>query len=214
VASITDLIGLVDKIPSGSKWFMTWKSLFALSGAWKLREDQIQYIVSENSLVGWTTANVIKRFELRDEEEGRQIRAYYDSLENVSDKGIVRWRIVHALGALATQSSETLLLHALDHDGYPWTRYGAARSLVEIAARTKQEALRNHIVGELKNRVEQLATQPAILEEIGHSAFYRGFPTGWKDLMLPLMMLALKVQTRADYSQRWDTMVKDFEAFC
>ena len=206
--SLQDVLTAVEKIQSKEKWFLDWKALFRRSKESPLGEREIQMVTSPSAIQGWTASNVIKRFDL-DGGDGRQLRSCYYEVEHADTKGPVRWRIVHSLGALDTEDSKRFLLEALDTDDYHWVRYGAARSLVELAARTKDDPRRQSIFAELESRVNKLQT--IVLEEIAHAVFYRDAPRTWYKPASHLLLTILQAQTEAAYRQKWTKTIEEFK---
>ena len=209
--SLEDILALVKEFNSTEEWFLNWKELFTRYDSPPLCEHEIQKIEDTDSILGWTASNVIKRFNLSDADL-RQLRAIYRSKEgNTAGNDSVRWRVVHTLGAFDTRENMELLLHALDCDSYHWTRFGAARSLVEIAARTKDEGLRSSLIGEIKKRVGCLKRN--VMEEIGRAVFYSGAPSSWLGHVFPLLDMARKTQKGKADQERWEETCRDFEVF-
>src|SRR6185369_16186165 len=103
---------------------------FATPRGSALSDDDLAAIEHEDSLIGWTVANVAKRTTIS-ESQAAMLRRL---LQNAEDP-IVRWRAAHVLGAHPSEDNVTALLDALN-DPYHWVRYGAVRSLIELAARS------------------------------------------------------------------------------
>src|ERR1035441_7689054 len=183
-----------------------------------MREDEIARILDQDPITGWTAANVIKRFTHTQsslmEEDLRQLRAYFEARcgDGILDSTI-RWRVVHALGSFDTPANASLLFHALDTDTYHWTRYGAARSLMEIAASTKEPGLRARIVAGLTDRLAALP--PKILSQIARVANHRDAPPTWKDDLRPLLDAARKLEKRDPTRESWTPrLVQTLENIC
>ena len=79
--------------------------------------------------LGWTIANVLKRLKLSSSEQ-------WHLRKHVRDRAVaVRWRLAHVLGSFPTLNNFDVLKNLLTGDPDAWVRYGAVRSLVEMAAR-------------------------------------------------------------------------------
>src|SRR5262249_2671363 len=96
----------------------------------------LSFLISDNPIMGWTAANVIRRLELTAYGAGGLRTAL-----KMTEKGLastqptpIRWRIYHAFGTHYSRENEEVLWQAVwnpkEHED---TRYGAARSLVELA---------------------------------------------------------------------------------
>jgi hypothetical protein len=212
IESLNDVYA-IDELVSDKAWFLRWKKLFMRNESPPLDETEIAQIIDSDSVIGWTAANVIKRFQLT--ETGlRQLRAYYRAIYPDPDpsKALVRWRIVHALGAFDDPENVRVLFEALDQDSYMWVNYGAVRSLVEIAAKTLKETLRTEIIGQLAGRIKSMRAK--VLEEMGQTMFYRNPPKTWLSLCGRLLESVRDAQTRDADEERWTKTVEDFSEFC
>ncbi|HEX5689584.1 MAG TPA: HEAT repeat domain-containing protein, partial [Roseiflexaceae bacterium] len=208
-----------NKYPDRELWFPKWRDLFVRFNSATFNEADLYQIVRQEALVGWTAANVFRRYKLSDLDV-RQLRAYYDACTacdfNDWRASTIRSRVAHALGSSDTQSAVTLLLEAINQDRYLWARIGAARSLVEIAAQTSDSALRQHIVDTLIQMVKEASSELLaikVLHEIGQSAFYRGAHPEWQTAVTPLITL---VRDRQNDPERdwWSNLLVEFEKFC
>lgn len=203
-------------------WFPKWRDIFIRSTDMPWEEADLKKIVHHQGIIGWTAANVFRRSKLN-EVDIRQLRAYYEACmicdSNDWQASTVRSRVVHALGATDTQSAVDLLFAALKDDTYVWSQIGAARSLIEIAALTTNDTLRQMVVDTLKqllqlfyekdNRIVELKT----LHEIGQSAFYRNAPGNWEQVMTPLIELMRGLQQGAE-KDWWSTLLAQFKDYC
>lgn len=194
-------------------WFLDWRSLFTRSNVEPLTEGEIRKVLSKDPFLGWTASNIIKRFELR-EPDLRQLRAYFDYYQTVRGEptphdDTIQWRIVHALGVSAIKSNADLLLITLDEGRYHWAKYGAARSLVEIAAKTADESLRQYVINQLIDRVGGL--QQNVLDEIGKAVFFTGAPESWGRQVTPLLELVRDAQATESERSQFDGILTDFK---
>jgi hypothetical protein len=200
-------------------WFPKWRDLFVRFDSPTFGEQDLKLIVSTQALIGWTAANVFRRFKLSDLDV-RQLRAYYDACRACDfhdwRASTIRSRVAHALGATDTRPVVDLLFEALNQDTYLWARIGAARSLVEIAALTADAELRRTVVDTLIDMVinaksEVLAIKT--LREIGQSAFYCDAHPGWQGAVTPLIALVRDRQSEPE-KEWWSNLLVEFEKFC
>jgi len=178
VASHTELIALVDDIEIDGPEFERWRELFSTPVATRAEEETLTLLESEDSLLGWTAANVLKRLRLEAAEEA--------SLRRMLAEGTatVRWRASHVLGAHPSQPNIEALFGALA-DEYHWVRYGCIRSLVEIAARAPD--LREPIFVRLREIIRDLAQDEATIREFERALILREPPPGWTESVEPVI---------------------------
>ena len=76
-------------------------------------------------------------------------------------------------------------MRAIVNDPDEWVKYGAGRSLVEIAATTRDQARRSKIIAIL---TEGMRTFPdKVIEEIAGTARFTGAESAWPSAALPLV---------------------------
>jgi hypothetical protein len=176
--SLDDILESVVEAMSGlsgeTSDFAAWLRLFTVPVGEELTEDDLSSIGQDDSLMGWTVANVAKRARL----SGRQL-AWLRRLLSSSEEATVRWRVVHALGAHPTPEDVEILFEVLDDD-YHWVRYGAVRSLVEIAARSSD--LREGIFTRLRREVQNRRDDSWTIRQVGRSVLLREPPPGWAEV--------------------------------
>ena len=181
-----NLANLVASIDAESGWFHEWRALFTVGDSATTRAATLNQLESGDSIIGWTASNVLRRSSLGPDDT-RELRSRYKKHERIATReaGAVRWRVVHTLGAVATRASADLLMSALDKDVYDWTRYGAARSLIEIAATSEDPKLQAGIVSSLVGRLRRGSRARAgplsdpILDELWRSMFCSPHSDGW-----------------------------------
>lgn len=183
---IEPVIALVNSLDSDEDWFVNWRKLFARDPDPAMTEIEIQQIASKNPIFGWTASNVIRRSK-QSEDGFRQLRAIYVTARDSEDDHYrtVRWRVLHSLGVSESQSTVDLLLDAVDSDGYHWAKYGAARSLMEVAAKTEDDSLRKNIFESVRDRLRTLDAKA--LDGFQTGTFNTNAPESWRNEVLPLL---------------------------
>jgi len=211
VQSIEDLFHLVNAFQSDAPWFLVWRGLFTRYNDPPLREDEIRMTASDDSILGWTASNVIKRFALSDPDL-RQLRGLYDAADAIQTQrgNVIKWRVVHALGSSDSTENVDLLFRALDDESH-WVQFGAARSLVEMAAVTQSDDLRQRIISGVQTRIGRLRRRT--LEEIGNAVFYRNAPASWSDLVAPLLEKIRDSQRETKDREEFDRVLNQFKQF-
>lgn len=170
---------------------MEWLRLFGQT-AGPLPRTDLDLISSQNSLIGWTAANLARRSTLSADDVSRVCTIYRENL-GPQGRRSVRWRAVHVLGAHPSEESVQLLTEALERDEYRWVAYGTARSLVEAASRLNNPR-RQEVIDVIVRFVEGEgggAARPMILQEIVETCFINGAARGWGNAALPLLLQVL-----------------------
>lgn len=200
-------------------WFPEWHEIFLRFDKLAVSEHDLRQIVRQEAVLGWTAANVLRRYRLSDMDV-RQLRAYYDACAacQYSDwrASTIRSRVVHALGRTDTRMAVDFLFEALTNERYAWAQIGAARSLVEIAALTADSELRGYVIARLLRMVNDASSEimgAKILHEIGQSAFYDKAQAGWHEAVSSLIVLVRDRQTDSERDW-WSHLIVEFETFC
>ncbi len=180
-----DIIGIVNGISNGEDWFANWRNIFTWDSAKIPSDDDIMRIKSEESIVGWTSSNALKRLALNEIHQG-QLRIMYLALLDESPlNSTVRWRIVHTLGSFPSKENAELLFKVIESDTYHWAKFGAARSLVEMAAKTEDSTLRKTIIDYFTQNHKMM--HDAVREEIGKASMYHNAFGDWESSIRPLL---------------------------
>ena len=182
--SFDDVISIVNASSSNENWFLQWKELFGMDSSQTPVDATVMMIKSSESLIGWTAANVFKALNLSDVHQGQLRMIYHDLLEDEQEKNTVRWRIVHSLGSFPSKENYELLFSALN-DPYHWTRYGAARSLIEMAAKSDDSDIRASVITHIGKKFKEMDS--AVMEEIGKASMYHGAFGDWENSIRPLL---------------------------
>ncbi|TPL38883.1 HEAT repeat domain-containing protein [Mesorhizobium sp. B2-4-6] len=161
--SIDGLFEALTAIESAETWFNTWRGIFCLTAQSALGNETLSAIRAADSIVGWTVANVARRTILEVGTSG--ILASWLADEQNST---VRWRIAHVLGAVPDAVAAEKLFELLDSDPDGSVRYGAIRSIVELASRAEGE-LRKAVGDGIGGRASAISNQHKIAAELRSS---------------------------------------------
>ena len=146
--------------------FALWRRLFTKRRNEKAGADEIELITAADSVTGWTVANVLKRCKV---STGQQAR-----LRDISGAAspTVRWRIAHVAGSHPSLINMEFLVKLIESDLDRWVRYGAVRSLLEMAALSSMN-LRERIFAALRARISRLSLDAKIQGQLRRSLFIR-----------------------------------------
>lgn len=174
---LADVIAIASSSIANSNEFGSWLELFSTRPGKTMGDDQLRKIEDADSLIGWTMANVLKRTQLQPNQSGllRELLAQ-------SDNPIVRWRIVHALGADPDRQTVDSLLASLQ-DPYQWVQTGAIRSLVEVASHSHE--LRSIVFENIRSLVEEGDLSPQVVGQLERSLVLREPPPEWVEVVGP-----------------------------
>jgi hypothetical protein len=159
--TLGQLLELVAGIEIEDSLIRRWQALFVAPPESPAPRDAVEYLVGENPLLGWTAANVLRRTEMDDEQVAAVWAAMRDGVHPV-----IRWRAAHALGNQPVEESIVRLIDAT-HDENALVRYGAVRSLVDLAA--AHEDLRREILSALEGEAARLVADPEPARELERS---------------------------------------------
>jgi hypothetical protein len=178
-ADLTELLEIVREMPVQDEAIEEWKAIFTTPPNARVEDSFIARIAEEDSLAGWTVANVLRRIRLTE----AQLASMREMIDGAGET--VRWRIVHALGAHPSEENVSVLFDLLTSDEYMWVRYGAVRSLVECAARSS--AIRDLVFEGIRERIEDISRHDRVLEEFEKAVVLREPPPGWADAVGPVI---------------------------
>lgn len=175
VTSVTELCGVVDAVGSDIPWFNEWKEVFRISETQSIGPETLAKIVEANSILGWTVANVAKRVG-----DGGWILPQVTEWLAGSPNATVRWRIAHVLGAMPEQDALHCLRNFIDNDPDEDVRYGATRSLVELAT-IADAPLREEALTAIAERAQAISGSDRIARELRSSLLIDSSfaPAGW-----------------------------------
>jgi HEAT repeat protein len=181
---------------SANPWFNRWREIFTISDGTPAGPDLVVRLQVDDSFAGWTLANVLRRCRLGPEGLNEILRIATDG------SNVERWRAAHVLGAHPSgQSAGTLLTRLADND--EWVRYGAVRSIVEIAAQTNDMRLREYLIIALTEAVQQGGFDSRMLNELERALDIRPQPPEWPASIATLVQQLIGSSERTSDQERW-----------
>ena len=197
---LSELLAFIASIDPQSDEFASWQRFFILKPDETAPSELVEALMAENSMFGWTAANVLKRVLLTDRE--------LDAICCIArhSRAVVRWRAVHTMGAFSTEAFRAELLDRLDRDTDENVRYGALRSLVEIASRDPT-ALPG-VASALVERLDGIAESSRLLGELSNAVFLAkgSAPPSWaKEISRIFYALLDRAEDPID-AERWSTL--------
>src|SRR5262249_52745145 len=166
-------------------------------------------------LLGWTVSYTLKRSALAGDTRLRLKGMYWGALSGMDNRSAVassvRWRVVHTLGVSPTYDSLALLVDAIDADPQPWVRWGAARSVVELAAASADASLSAAALSALAERATTLSE--TIAAEIAWASQYHGAAGHFRSLMRPVLEVFRASRRNELSANLWEAWVRRFDHF-
>lgn len=177
--NIGQVCAAVQLVESKTPWFIEWKRVFGLAETGDVSEATLEKITQDDSIIGWTVANVAKRAADRD-----WMLPHLREWLQGDLSATVRWRIAHVLGSLRSAAALDELLGLLDHDGDEDVKYGAVRSVVELAAIADSQ-LRAMAAAALTQRAVAIGSVDRVARELRSSLLieHSGAPEDWLDFV-------------------------------
>lgn len=154
---------LIEKKEFDSLQYKKWQALFILKEGSQAPDSVLKSLEDEDSVIGWTAANVLKRLKL----SSAQMEVVATASRHT--RPVVRWRAVHVMGGFAHDLFVAALLDRLDHDSDENVRYGAIRSLVELASRDGSRL--QGIVTQIIEHLGAITRSSKVLTEFTRSIF-------------------------------------------
>jgi hypothetical protein len=173
--TVADLCDIVDSVGSDIAWFNDWKMVFRISTTQNIGRETLAKIIESNSILGWTVANVVKR--VADES---WIAAQLAEWLSASPNATVRWRIAHVFGAIPNREAVHQLRGFINSDPDDDVRYGAIRSLVELAS-IADEQLRDEAREAIVELAQVISKSDRLARELRSSMLIDSLiaPAGW-----------------------------------
>jgi hypothetical protein len=132
---------------------------------------------------------------------------YYCAIKPSNDT--LRWRIVHVLGKFPSAENIKLLQPAALYDPYEWARYGAVRSLMEIASASDANT-RGNILLSLFSNLENL-NLPLTLREIRRTCLVRDARPDWYQAVRVLALKAAAMSAAQVEHDSWEELLKEID---
>jgi len=178
-ASLSQIFEWVRQEISEDSALRDWRDLFTREPGAEPPSTALEILAQEDSLMGWTMANVLRRSELTDD-----VRDELISLVKNPGTDVVRWRATHVLGAHPSRLGADALLSAAGDVN--WVAYGAVRSLFEMASRSS--GLRADLVGQVEALVDlPEMDQRWLSRQIGRDVRLVSPPADWASVVGPLL---------------------------
>jgi hypothetical protein len=173
--NIGELCAVVEAVGSDVAWFKEWKEVFRISETQVIEPATLAKIIEENSIIGWTVANVAKRVA-----GGPWIFPELAAWLGNACSATVRWRIAHVLGAIPREEALSCLLGLLDNEDEEDVRYGAVRSIVELSTAASPE-LRAQASAAIAARAREISMSERVSRELRSSLLVvpAVAPAGW-----------------------------------
>lgn len=176
----------------------TWREMLLRPDGAPATHEDVALLTSKDPLLGWTTANTLRRASAADVWDA-VIRLLRD------DSGTVRWRAAHALGRRPQPQVVEELLRVLADDDYNWARYGALRSLVELAADAEPD-LRGEVLDRISAHAGLLSERPELARETERALELIDPPAGWPDATAVIVEKLWAQPATVDQQDRWSAL--------
>lgn len=174
-ADVEAVIDIVAAQPGDADWFAEWRDLFVRRPQTVGDASDVRLLRTPDSLVGWTAANILKRLVLTPDAVAEGTALLH------ADNPTVRWRAAHMLGAVPSPDVIEILMDTARAAGEDlWVRYGAIRSLIEIAA-VADSTSRQQIFNGLAQMAGDINDTPQLSKEIARGLIIDSPPDGWAE---------------------------------
>jgi hypothetical protein len=193
-----ELRARVARMRGDASWFADWVRLFTRAD--DVHDDvDVALLTEADSIRGWTYSNVLRR-SIVDEEGLERLR---NLLGDHSE--VIRWRVVHVLGAFPTRENVEALVRIFSDQTRGWDRYGAVRSLVEIAARDERREIRQEVLEQLAARPSLLADDKRIGDEFARAVLIdkNRTPEFWAESVLQVVDSLYQAASAPADRERW-----------
>jgi hypothetical protein len=193
---LEQLFEVIASVGSLGERFRHWRALFTAREA---TGEMICALSSEDSVVGWTSANVLRRLPLARDQLATINAAV------THPRPVVRWRVVHVMGGFATDEFVTSLFGSLE-DIDENVSYGAMRSLVEVASRDEVRLPR--IVDRIIDRLHVIEANPRVLGELERAVFLASgvAPPTWDSEISRIFYELLERADDPSANERWSKL--------
>ena len=195
-----DVFDVVRELASTQAWFTDWVTLFTTPDETVADESLVDGLRAEDSIISWTLANVLRRCHVADSGMSKLVTISAD------DSPVIRWRAVHVLGAIPTPDSIESLRPRLE-DANRWVRYGAVRSIVEIAAGSLDPPLRDVALSILSELLQLEKFDDSMIRELGRALDVTRQPDGWAYAVAPLIQQLIGLSETVAEQDRWGRLM-------
>lgn len=197
--AMPQLLATVERMKSDKAWFKEWAALFVSPPDSPMEDSTIKRIREPDSIYGWTVANVARRVRLS-EQQLHDLRAWL-----ADESPVIRWRIAHVLGAHPSDANARALEELLRGDDDVDVKYGAIRSLVEVAAKTEDEQVRQAVRAFLVGIAPVLVPQKKVKDELRRALLLvKGCaPRSWWSLIAAVAKSAYMAEDDPTEREAW-----------
>lgn len=200
--SLSEVFATLQAVQPRNEWFDNWRRLFTRQVASPAEDKDIRALSETDSVMGWTTANVLRRLTCSASQEAlvRGLLADQDAT--------VQWRAVHVLGGFTSRKNAEVLVDALYNAPAVEVRFGAIRSLIEMAGRDGGELAR-WIFERIASHVSNVREHGSVLGEFERAIFIdeSRAPNNWTSLVAVVISALQSVAPNAEDRDRWDRLL-------
>lgn len=199
--SLEAVLHEIAKIRGETDWFPAWQRLFTRDIGTPAEPRDIEGLTTDDSVIGWTTANVLRRLSVS-EEQLAEIRALLHS-----PNATVQWRAVHVLGVHPSELNKDCLLACLSSTSKN-VRFGATRSLVEMAARGGAD-FPTLVFSGLAQNIDRVRAHTSTIAEFERAIFVQPdkAPNGWAQSVSIALIALQKASTEFEERERLDIVL-------
>src|SRR3546814_842441 len=200
---LSELVAIIRDDPLRSELFDRWRAVFAIGDGEAAPEELVDAVKEEDSIIGWTAANVLKRLTL----SPNQVTAVIDMAHH--EQPVIRWRACHVMGSLTDNNAREALLDRLENDQDENVRYGAIRSLVEQGSRSPDLAAR--LAQDIRPLLDTIAQWPRVMTEFTRAVFLsRGcMPENWSSEISQLFYARQDAAAETAEIEAWSKLASD-----
>ena len=198
-----ELVGFATKLNLADESYQQWLAVFAHPTGEPPSAGSVAILAERDSVRGWTMANMLKQMPLTAANISELISL------GLHTNFVVRWRAVHALGSSHSEEVVAFLFDRVLNDQQKYVRFGAVRSLIEIAVHAPKltDAIVQGIVGILPKVREDRYT----LEELINAAFVlpSAAPERWAEKFAPVFNQLIDLSDSIGEIDRWSGLAAE-----
>jgi hypothetical protein len=199
---------LLRGVEVSTPWFNSWRELFTRTPGLDATDQDLQSLADPDSVMGWTSANVLKRLHCSEPQQASVRELMEDTSETV------QWRAAHVLGSFPSEANSAALINKLT-TALIHVRFGATRSLVEMAAKSQAD-LSNVIFVAIRDHIGAIKEHANVLSEFERAIFIdeARAPAGWARfvaiVVLQLQAEATTVEEHENLDRLLATLVSTY----